>query len=828
VNNIEIGIDLGTTNSEIAILNNGNIEIVKNTLGDEYTPSVFGVNKANDEEVGKKPYVRYFKDCTNQEIENNKPEIKRLMGTSQKIFFSRVDKEYSAEEISSRILNFLKQDAVRKNANINTTGVVITVPAHFSTVQAEATKRAGELAGFKYVVLLQEPIAASISYGFGNSQNENWLVYDLGGGTFDSALISSKDGNLKVLSHSGDNFLGGKDIDNLIVEKIILPKLNQKYSLENFNRGNSNYSVEFAKLKYSAEQAKIQLSSLSEINIEVDIKVDDKEIYENILITQIDLETIMSEIISKTIALCKQTIEEAGIKSESINKIVLVGGPTQLPFIKNRLESELKINVDTSSDPLTAIARGACIFATSQVIPQEFEEEKIFDENTYQIKLNYDSLTSEEDELVTGIIEQLKETEDEYFIQIQSQDNKYNSGRVKLKNGKFAVDVSIEAKKTNPFWIYLFDAEGNTLNLTNDSFNIMHGLTVTGSPIPHSIGIGVTNKDMASGAMSQTYDVFFEKNEMLPREKTRTYKTLKPLIKGDKINCLPISVYEGEEKIPDRNCRICELELTGENIPFDVAQGDDVEITIKVNESRELSAEAYIPLINMSFNARATIYDEILDTNVMNKELVKETERVKEVDHLCSYEEREHISDSIQEIKASIKTSENDEDEKSKTNIKIKKLKSDIDKLQQNKKTDVLKQEYQELVAEINNMINATKDQEKMIEYKKRFESLKEEGFKAIETDNKIMLTRINEQLDGLLRSIVCSDDFTWLIWLRDLEMKTNYTDMAQAQYYINRAKEAVQNRDMNEVRNCVSNLFGLLPEIERLEAENKMAGITK
>src|SRR5574344_2941699 len=205
MNNIEIGIDLGTTNSEIAILNNGNIEIIKNAHGDEYTPSVFGINKAKDEEVGKKPYVRYFKDCSNQEIENNKPEIKRLMGTSQKVLFSRVDKEYSPEEISAKILNTLKQDAVRKNSTINTTGVVIAIPAQFSTVQAEATKRAGEIAGFKYVVLLQEPIAAAISYGFGNHQNENWLVYDLGGGTFDSALISSKDGNLKVLSHSGDN-----------------------------------------------------------------------------------------------------------------------------------------------------------------------------------------------------------------------------------------------------------------------------------------------------------------------------------------------------------------------------------------------------------------------------------------------------------------------------------------------------------------------------------------------------------------------------------------------------------------------------------------------
>ena len=169
MNNIEIGIDLGTTNSEIAIISGSQTQIIKNTYGDEFTPSVFGVNKAKDEEVGKKPYQRYFKDATKDELANNKPEVKRLMGSDEKVQFMRINKAYNAEEISSKILLALKQDALRKNPNINTSAAVITIPAHFSTTQAEATKRAGKLAGFNYVVLLQEPIAAAISYGFGKA-----------------------------------------------------------------------------------------------------------------------------------------------------------------------------------------------------------------------------------------------------------------------------------------------------------------------------------------------------------------------------------------------------------------------------------------------------------------------------------------------------------------------------------------------------------------------------------------------------------------------------------------------------------------------------------
>lgn len=179
--NIAIGIDLGTTNSEIAVFMDGKVEVLKNTLGDEYTPSVFGISKGGQEEVGKKPYTRYFKDANKDEVENNKPEIKRLMGQSEKIYFPRNKTSYLPEEISAKILLNLKQNVARKSDKINTQAAVITIPAHFDTTQCEATKRAGNLAGFEHVILLQEPIAAAISYGFSSDKNETWLVYDLGG-----------------------------------------------------------------------------------------------------------------------------------------------------------------------------------------------------------------------------------------------------------------------------------------------------------------------------------------------------------------------------------------------------------------------------------------------------------------------------------------------------------------------------------------------------------------------------------------------------------------------------------------------------------------------
>ena len=245
--NILIGIDLGTTNSEIAVNNGEEIEIVKNIFGSEFTPSVFGIDKSKNKVVGKKAYEKLFKDATEEESGNYCAEVKRIIGTPDRVFFPRINQHFSAEEISAEILKSLKEDILRKHPEFPVNAAVITIPASFDTTQAEATKRAGNLAGFNQVVLLQEPIAAAFAYGYNNAGNMNILVYDLGGGTFDVALISSKNGRLSVLGHNGDNFLGGKDIDKMIVKEIILPQIKKQYHCREFEESNPKFKTVFAK-----------------------------------------------------------------------------------------------------------------------------------------------------------------------------------------------------------------------------------------------------------------------------------------------------------------------------------------------------------------------------------------------------------------------------------------------------------------------------------------------------------------------------------------------------------------------------------------------------
>lgn len=831
--NIQIGVDLGTTNSEIAINNDGNIELVKNVFGDEYTPSVFGIDKAKNKVVGKRAYERLYKDASEEEFLNNKAEIKRLMGTSETVLFPRTNQEMTPEEISAEILKSLKEDVLRKYSDFETQTAVITIPSYFSTLQAEATKRAGNLAGFDYVVLVQEPIAAAISYGFMSSKNENWLIYDLGGGTFDVALISSRDGVLSVLSHNGDNFLGGKDFDWLIVDKIIVPAILAKHEIKDFNRGNPKYRSIFAKLKYIAESAKVYLSQYEKTTLEVEnIGNDDagNEIYVTGDLTRKEFEQLIKPLVDRTIELTEETIQESGVKQSTIHKIILVGGPTQIPYIKDRLNRKFKITVDSSVDPLTVVARGACIFAASKQIPKEFlNKEKKVDTGIKTLTLNYDSLTSEEEETVSGVVEELKDSDDEYYVQIQSESGFYSGSKVKLKSGKFFDTVVLEPRRMNIFWIYLFDKDGNSVQVDPDSFTITHGLSVTGAPIPHSIGVAVAKRDMSSGfALTEMFEPFFEKNSVLPLRSTETYKTVKRLKKGDTENALPIKVYEGESETPDRNIFVCDVEITGESLPYDLPEGTEVEITIMVDESRQVTLEVFIPTIDLHFDARGSTHDENIDIEQMESDLNAQRERIKTIEANCTPEEKAKLENTIQSVNTSIGNAHIDQDEKRKAHKQIKDLKIRLDQIEKVKELPQLINEFNEGISSIQGAIETLGDEKEKDMNNDQLKTLKEEGESAVERKDKYLLIRVNEQIKEFGMRIALANPAVWAYQFEKLTAGDHiFLNEKEASYYISKGKHAIEMNDIEELKRCVHSLMLLLPPEEQEAIRGNLSGIT-
>jgi len=832
---IQIGIDLGTTNSEIAINKNGKIEIIKNVFGDEYTPSVFGVDKSKNKVVGKRAYERLYKNVSQEEFNNYKAEIKRLMGTSEVVCFNRGNLKMNAEEISSEILKSLKEDVLRKHPDFNTFSAIITVPAYFSVLQTEATKRAGNLAGYKYVVLLQEPIAAAISYGFMNIKNENWLVYDLGGGTFDVALISSKNGILSVLSHNGDNFLGGKDIDWLIVDNVIVPKILETHVLKNFNRGADQYRSVFSKLKHIAETTKIYISQCDETLIEIEgIGEDDngKEIFISFSFSSKELEKLIKPLIDRTVELSKETLKESGISNSLVKKIILVGGPTQSPYIKERLEEELKISVDSSIDPLTSIAHGACIFAISQRVPREIAESNIQKSNkdVYILSLNHETLTSETEETITGYISDLKDSKDEYCLQIQSESGYYSSQKVMLKNGKFFHSISIEENKMNLFWIYLFDKKGNNISIEPDSFTITHGLSISGAPIPHSIGVVILKKNIKSDfILVEVFEKIFEKGSILPLIKTERFKTCRRLRKSENKNSLWIKIGEGESEIPDRNTFVCELGIRGKDLPYDLPEGTDIDITIEVNESRELIVTAYVPLIDLTLNVRSTFKDEIIDIRKIEIELNEQIERADNVVFNCIPHEKIKIKDAINSVSVSLNNAHLDEDEKRKANKGLKDLKNFLDRLEKEKGMSQLINSFNVNTKKAGEIIKEYAKDGDRDRYSEQLGKIEFEGSKAIRGQDESLLSVINEQIESLISKVLFSNPSTWVYHFRQI-IKNNphFTSEDDAKYYIKKGEDAIELNDIDELKRCTHNLMLLIPKEKRADANNNLAGITR
>lgn len=830
---IKIGIDLGTTNSEIAINNGGKAEIIKNALQDEYTPSVFGIDKAANKVVGRKAYDKLYKSSSEEEFNNNKAEIKRLMGTGETVHFDRLDADLTPEEISAEILKSLKEDVTRKYPEFPSVAAVITVPAYFSSLQAEATKRAGQLAGYKYVVLLQEPIAAAMAYGFDNTENQNWLVYDLGGGTFDVALISSKDGILNVLGHSGDNFLGGKDFDWKVVDEVIKPAILEKFKFKGFDRSSEKYRSIFARLKAIAEAAKIELSQYDKTTIEIeDIGKDDdgNDVYISVNLTRAQFEELIKPQVNKTVDLAKKTLKESGVPSTSISRIVLVGGPTQIPFVRQTLEQEFKLKIDSSIDPLTVVARGACIFGLSQRIPQEvLLESHESDASEKKVNLFYESMTSEDEQTVTGKIDELADSDSDYFIQIQSDSGMYTSSKIKLRNGKFFDTVSIEKGATNVYWLYLFDDSGNTIPLFPESFSVTHGLSVSGSPIPHEIGVVYAKKGIDNGfQLTEVCDPYFEKNSTPPLKESKNYRTVKKLFKG-KDNNLPIKVYEGDSSNPQNNQIITTLQIDGKKLPYDLPENTDIDISISVDESRTVLVEVYIPSIELSLNARADSYAQAINTAELEKELATQRERLKKIESSVSPKEYEKLENSVDELANNVKNASNDTDDKSKAERDLRDLKSTLDKVESEKELPQLKIELEEVLSDAEQFSNALDDESEKEQSLEQISTLRSEGEKAIRSEDKTMLVRVIEQVRQVAMRALIQNPAIWVWQLNEIKQRQNeLSNQTDGEYYINKADQAIESGDVEELQRCVRSLLDLLPEDTQEEITSNMAGITK
>jgi molecular chaperone DnaK len=369
-----IGIDLGTTNSAMAVMQAGKAEIIANSEGNRTTPSVVAVNKGGERLAGQ---VARRQQVTNPK--NTIYEVKRLIGrnwedkevqrdlklmgyeiikSNSGVKVKMGDKEYSPEEISAMILGKLKADA-EGFLGQPVTEAVITVPAYFDDSQRQATKDAGKIAGLEVKRIINEPTAAALAYGLdkGNTKDEKIAVYDLGGGTFDVSILELGDGVFEVKSTNGDTHLGGADFDRVVVNFFVDEfKKEQGIDLTDDNAA-------MQRLRDEAEKAKIELSTTNEVTINLPFltaDADGPKHFEHKL-TRAKLESLVGELIEKTAVPCEKALKDAGLTTSDIDAVVLVGGMTRMPAVQEKVKKIFGKDPMKGVNPDEVVAIGAAI-----------------------------------------------------------------------------------------------------------------------------------------------------------------------------------------------------------------------------------------------------------------------------------------------------------------------------------------------------------------------------------------------------------------------------------------------------------------------------------
>ncbi len=831
---ISFGIDLGTTNSAIAKFNCDEVQVFKNRDQMDVTSSVVRIEKTGRIIVGRRAYQTLFSDS-----DNVAAEFKRWMGQSDQKLFVASGKKLSAEELSAEVLKSLIDDVYRHTGE-TVKASVITVPAAFGQLQCEATARAAKLAGLIEAPLLQEPIAAAIAYGMKlDAKDRRWFVYDLGGGTFDIAIISTMNKQLSVLEHRGDNMLGGKDFDRVIVEKIFWPRLEESFYMPEPDSNPAGWKRMFQLLRGKAEELKIDLSQLQQATVSIfDIGNDEEDtpIEAEFIVTQKDINLLIEPIIERTIGLCKQALNEGRVTSDDIEKIILVGGPTQMPIVREMLKMELGLPLDTTIDPMTVVARGAAIYASTLQFKKETVETK---PNAISITLAYEPVWSESTCLVAGNIENSVTKISSIQVLIESKTGHWNSGWLPVNNNYFEAKVHLLEGKTNQFWIYLRDEKGNNIVTNPDSFSIRHGLTLAEPPLPHSIGAEVVRPDGKS-----EIDIIFPRSTKLPAQKNVTFKankTLKPNLSGPNEDYLAIKIWEGESlSDPEANTFVGALKISSNEIRRPIPEGADIEFSVSIDTSRLMNVQAFVPVLNQHFQNKVympkddepIVIEKALE---IGYQMDEPYERIKNLEDVADEIEDPSIQQKIDRLKGKLNEvaeeqsrlksqDHNDPDDAKRIVQKYKEIRGQISEIEK----QVNQQNRLPLL--LRKLETARIQTEEVIENwgerleQKEYELLCREADRLIERENEKALDKILNDLESLKWRVLFKQDWFWKELFDSLcQSGVPFINSQEAQRLFKEGQEAINRGDGDKLREIVRALWALQPK-SLIETENEMA----
>ena len=824
---VNFAIDLGTTNSLIAKFENGQVEVFKNPNGfKESLPSVVGFR--NDRIlIGDQARIYAEKDP-----KNVGSRFKRKMGTTETIKLHAAGGSKTPIELSAFVLKDLK-NFVHTGEAVD--AAVITIPASFDTVQSNATREAGLAAGFKQVVLLQEPIAASLAYANKEKnvdlRNSQWMVYDLGGGTFDVALVKIIEGELTVVDHEGDNYLGGADFDALLVEKVVVPEIARRGRFTDLIRQMKSEKGKYNKLWYrlvhAAEAAKIELSTKTSAEIDlgmVNLEDEDGTQIDSLLrVTRSEFEEVIKEAVDGTAEMMRKILTRNSLRPEDLGFVLMVGGGSYIPFVRKRVEELMGITVNTSIDPTNAIVVGAAYFAGTK----EFKTGDAASKGTatgrkLKVRAVYNRNSQETEETFNAKIEG---DITGLFYRIFSEDGAFDSG-LKALAGRIAEDLPLREGAFNLFQFRILDGQNNAVDTGVDSIQIAQGrYSVAGQMLPEDICLvtdDLANKDTRLKKI-------FAKNGVLPAKTRGSVEVAKTIVRGSDDEILIMVVEGPSEKHSSTNKPIGILRISGKQISRDLLKGTEIDLTFEVSESRDLTFSAYLNGTGQEFSQVFQGTARTVDARLLASEVVQLERRIQSEAEDAASNGNDDASEKLCVLlkqvqglisESAVLASDDVTDDRYKLEDKMRRVAQEVFELTSSKRLDAARAAYAEAKQEVSSLVQANGNDRE--QHQLREILALEQTF--INSTNPERIETVTGELERIRWQILMRmPDFLIGMFNHLMERRATMNDQVQAKQLIENGRRLIAGQAWDDLRQVSGRLWELLPNQERASDDMRL-----
>lgn len=802
------GFDLGTTNSAAAVFDGDKVTIIRNAQGGALTPSVVRLDKEGRVTVGER--ARRFEARDPGSVRS---EFKRLMGTGRAVTFPSSGQTRLPEQLAAEILRSLRAD-VKAQLGVLPMQAVVSVPALFELPQSAATSEAARLAGLERVELIQEPIASALAAGWSASEGGGrWLVYDLGGGTFDASVLDEREGLLRVIAHGGDNFLGGRDLDAAIVDHLV-ELLASRHGVE-LHRDDPHHGPVLDALKAIAEEAKIELSRAPEALLApaMPIELDGRELSFEEPLSRATLEALATPLVDRTIEVCRRLMEETKTREGELTRIVLVGGPTVTPWLRHRVAEALGAPIAEGHDPMTLVATGAALFAATTGLSATPARPESGGSGTSapgrRVLLNFPPMSADLTPHIVGRVVEPRAQPAIEAVRVRRADGLFESDWVLLDHeGAFVLPTELLPRRPNVFQLEARDAEGVRIATEPSTVTIVQGVTIGDPPLSRTIGVALADDSV---------QVYFDRGTPLPARRTFTHHTVEAAVRGAEQNVLRIPIVQGELGRAHLCRLVGAIDISGRALSDHLPSGSKVEMTLELDRGGRLTARAYVPVLDQVFDQVARLLVPDADPETLAASFESLRARVAEL-RTEAFRRRwaavlgklVTVETSFAELERSIAAARGgDADAAQKARRSLLELDASVDAAELEKQWPELEDEARHAVlwatgwvqehgtegerrmlGELSASVDKARDAKDAPELQRHVKQVRQLGYQCFQRDPEVWQTELEQASSNVDRA----------------------TDIVRARALVAEGRELVRNADHRGLRRVVEKLWGLMP----------------